>query len=64
MVMLLFVRHCKDNFYVRVESVKSISFEVGSGFKVDTIRAWLQGLRWGQQMFAAAIRIGNGFVDE
>src|SRR5260370_30989504 len=63
MVMLLFVRHGKDNFYKRIESLQSIPFEVGSGFEVDTIDAWLQGLRWGEQMFAAAIGVGNGFVD-
>ena len=59
MVMLLFVRYRENNLYIRIEALQSISFEVGRGFEVDTIRAWLEGLGGGQQMFAAAIRIGN-----
>ena len=64
MVMLLFIRHRKDDLNIRIEPFQSISFKVGRGFEVDTIDAMLNGLRQGQQMFAAAIRIGNRFVDE
>ena len=63
MVMLLLVRHLEDDLNVRIEPFESISLEVGGSFEVDTIDSWLQGLRRWQQMFAAAIRIGNGFVD-
>ena len=64
MVMLLFVRYGKKDLYIRIESLQSISVEVGSGLEVDTICASLQRLRWGEQISAAAVRIGDGFVDE
>lgn len=64
MVVLLFVRHRKNDLYIRIESLQSVSLEVGSGFEVDTILGSLQGLGRGKQMLAAPVRIGDGFVDE
>ena len=64
MVMLLFVRDRKNDLYIRIEALQPVSFEVCRGFEVDTIRAWLKDLCAGEQMFAAAIVVGGGFVDE
>jgi len=47
MVMLLFVRHRKDDLYIRIESFHAIPLEVGGSFEVDAIDACLQGLRCG-----------------
>ena len=64
MVVLLFVRHREDDFYIRIEALHSIPFEVGRGFEADSIGGWQQGLCGGQKLFAAAIDVGRGFVNE
>src|SRR5258708_13171615 len=63
-VVLLLVRHGKDDFNIWIEPFQAIPLIVGGGFEVDTVNARLQGLRWRQQMFAAAIRVSNGFANK
>ncbi len=49
MIMLLFVRHRKDDLYIRIEPMQLILFEVGRGFEVDAIDACLEGLLMSDQ---------------
>jgi hypothetical protein len=64
MIMLLFVHHRKNDFYVRIEALQSNSLEVGSGLEVNAINAWLEDSFGRQQISAPAIVVGRGFVDE
>ncbi len=64
MVVLLAVRYCEDNFDIGVEAIKLVAPVVFAGFEADAIHSRLQSLRFGQQIFAAAIGIGCSFVEE
>ena len=63
MVMLLPCRRREDDFNIRVESFKLGSFVVDGSFEVDAIQPWLEALRFGKQIFAAAVCVGNRIID-
>jgi hypothetical protein len=63
MVVLISVRHSKDDLYIRVKAFEVMSPIVGLCLEVNTISARLQRLTLRKQMFAAALCIGNRIVE-